>query len=208
MSERAYHFVGPTLRDGRPIPADGEWLIHEGDIAICASGLHASSCPFDALKYAPGHTLCLVDVDEVIERHNDKLVARRRRIVARLDAGPLLWAFARACARDGLHLWSAPDVVRRYLETGDESLRGAAKAAALAARLDGAAWYAAQAAAMGALDAGLAAQAAARAAARSVQAAARGASDADWAAAWAAARDAQRARFRRMVDDAFREVQS
>ena len=34
----AWHFVGDCLRDGRPIPADGEWLIHKGPVEICASG--------------------------------------------------------------------------------------------------------------------------------------------------------------------------
>jgi hypothetical protein len=38
----AYHFVGDTLRDGRDIPGDGEVLVHEDVIKLCASGLHAS----------------------------------------------------------------------------------------------------------------------------------------------------------------------
>ncbi len=50
---RAYHFVGDTLRDGRPIPADGEWLVHDGPVTICEAGLHASRHVFDALEYAP-----------------------------------------------------------------------------------------------------------------------------------------------------------
>jgi hypothetical protein len=59
----AWHFVGATLRDGRPIPADGEWLEHVGRIEICNTGLHASRRPAHALKYAPGATLCLVECD-------------------------------------------------------------------------------------------------------------------------------------------------
>lgn len=35
----AYHFVGTTLRDGRPVPPDGVWLEHDGPIAIRESGL-------------------------------------------------------------------------------------------------------------------------------------------------------------------------
>lgn len=31
----AYHFVGDTLRDGRPVPPDGEWLRHIGPIHMC-----------------------------------------------------------------------------------------------------------------------------------------------------------------------------
>src|SRR3990167_7518509 len=137
---RVYHFVGRTLRDGRPVPADGEWLEHVGPLEMCQSGLHGCQHPFDALSYAPGATLCLVDLDgEMIER-DDKIVARRRRIVQRMDATMLLWDAARASARDVLHLWPAPEVVRQYLATGDESLRtrvgDAARDAAWAAQRD------------------------------------------------------------------------
>src|SRR5574343_214538 len=115
---RAYHFVGDKLRDGCPVPPDGEWLVHDGPVRMCASGLHASRHPFDALMYAPGPVLCLVDCDEIDAEENDKLVCRRRRIVARFDATTMLRAFARQCALDVIHLWDAPQVVRDYLTTG------------------------------------------------------------------------------------------
>src|SRR5690606_35325923 len=92
---------------------------------------HASRRPWHALMYAPGPVLCLVEVDQFREEHEDKLVARRRRIVRRVDLTSDMRAFARQCALDVIHLWEAPDVVRRYLETGDESLRNAAWAAAM-----------------------------------------------------------------------------
>ena len=142
MSVTAYHFVNDTLRDGRPIPADGEWLVHDGPVVICESGLHASRRPWHALDYAPGNTLCLVECEDVREEQGDKLVCARRRIVKRIDAEPLLRAFARDEARRVLHLWDAPDVVRKYLETGDEAIRAAARDAAWAA-----AWAAAREAA-------------------------------------------------------------
>ena len=122
----AYHFVGDKLRDGRPLPEDGEWLVHDGPVEMCESGLHASRDPFDALAYAPGATLCLVECDDIVAEHCDKLVCRRRRIVKRIDATDLLRTFARRCALDVIHLWDAPAVVREYLETGDESKRDAA----------------------------------------------------------------------------------
>lgn len=165
----AFHFVGDTLRDGRPVPPDGVWLEHDGPIAICASGLHASRRPWHALAFAPGPVLCLVEVEGIEAEHDDKLVARRRRIVRRADLTADLRAFARQCARDVLHLWDAPDVVRRYLETGDESLQAAARAAAGAA-----AWAPATTAA--------------RDAARAASAAASAAWDAVREAAWEAAR--------------------
>jgi hypothetical protein len=33
-----YHFTSDKLRDGRPIPAIGEWLEHIGPIVPCQSG--------------------------------------------------------------------------------------------------------------------------------------------------------------------------
>ena len=143
----AWHFVGTTLRDGRPVPADGEWLAHDGPLVMCASGLHASVHPFDALRYAPGAILCRVELGGEMMTEGDKTVARRRRILARRDLTVELRAFARQCALDVIHLWDAPPVVRRYLETGDETIRAAARAAAMdadwAAARD-AAWVAAR----------------------------------------------------------------
>jgi len=51
--------------------------------------------------------------------------------------------FARWCALQVVHLWDCPDVVKRYLETVDEGLRGVIPAAADAAA---AAWNASWAA--------------------------------------------------------------
>ena len=169
---RAYHFVGAELRDGSVIPPDGEWFEVAPPVVLCQHGLHGSEHPFDALTYAPGNTLCIVDLDGEIVRGDDKLVASKRRIVARIYAKQLLFDFARWAASQVLHLWEAPDVVTQFLATGNPSLRaaalGAAGAAARAAARDAAgdaAWAAAGAAAGDAVDAA-------------------------WAAAWAAARDA------------------
>ena len=130
---RAWHFVGDTLRDGSPIPADGVWLGYKGDLRMCQTGLHASRHPFDALQYAPGNTLCLVECGGEIVEDADKLVCSRRRIIARMDATELLRFFARMQAISVVHLLDAPDVVLDYLMTGDESSRAAAWDAAGAA---------------------------------------------------------------------------
>ena len=142
----AWHFVGATLRDGRPIPADGETLKHRGKLLPCERGLHASDRLIDALQYAPGWTLCRVRMGGTIKRETDKLVARERTILWRIDATDVLRAFACKCALDVAHLWDMPPIVRKYLETGDESIRAAARDAARAAAWD-AAWDAAWAAA-------------------------------------------------------------
>ena len=199
---RAYHFVGEKLRDGRDVPADGVWLKHDGAVILCEEGLHASIHPADALGYAPGETLCLVDVRGRVIHGADKLAASERRIVKRINSTPLLREYARWCALQVVELWDAPDVVRQYLTTGDEGLRyaaGAAAESAVRAAAGAAAEYAARAAAGAAAEyaaraaAGAAEEYAAWAAARaSAESAVRAAAEyAAWATAWAAVRAAE-----------------
>jgi len=177
-----WHFTdGEKLRDGRRLPAVGEWLEYAGPVVICRSGLHGSRRLIDALQYAPGHTLHYCEFGGVVDEQDDKLVAHRRRIVWSIDAEPVLRAFARRVALNVAHLWDMPDVVREYLETGREELRDAARDAARSA-----AWSAARSAAWAAARS--AAWAAARSAAWSAAWAA--ARSAAWSAAWDAARDA------------------
>ena len=192
-----YHFTADTLRDGMSIPPVGEWLEHDGPIEPCVRGLHASEHPFDALMYAPGNSLHKVELDGDIKAHGepiDKWVGRRRKIVASINAETVLRDFARWCALQVIDLWNAPPIVREYLETGDDTIRAAARAAAWAAAGD-TAWAAAGETAWDAAWAavGDTAWAAARAAARAV------ARD----AARAAARDAQRDKFLAMIEEAF-----
>jgi hypothetical protein len=170
----AWHFVGDTLRDGRPVPKDGELLKHPGRPVPCRTGLHASIDPYDALKYAPGSTLCLVKCGgEIIHHADDKLVCTERTIVARMDATDMLRYFARMQALSVVRLWTPPDVVLDYLMTGDEAQRAAAYAAAYAYAYAAARAAAYAAAAADTAYAAAAAAAAARAAAYAAAAAAR-----------------------------------
>jgi len=181
----AWHFLAsgpdgqPVLRDGRPLVV-GQWYEHDGPLVMCESGYHASVLALDALGYAPGAFVSLCEVDGTIEYGTDKLVATRRRALWCYDATEVLRLFARQCALDVADLWEMPDIVRQYLETGDESIRAAAWDAAWDAARDAnyaardtardtagyAAWGAAWAATNYA-DASVAASAAARDAARS-----------------------------------------
>ncbi len=138
MNWNAYHFVGDTLRDGRPVPANGVTLVHNGPLEMCKTGLHASRKSWQALVYAPGNNLCRVNCAGEIIEGGDKLDCAERTIISRIDAGPLLQSFARQCALDVIKLWDAPDIVRDYLTTGNEKLRDAARAAAWAAARDAA----------------------------------------------------------------------
>ena len=139
-----WHFVEETLRDGRPIPPDGEWLTHDGPAKMCEAGLHLGATPWDALKYAPGATLCLVEYADEVDRDEGKILCRQRRIIARMDATDLLRYYARMQAVSALNLWDQcpPDAVLDYLMTGEENLRDAAWDAAWAAAR-AAAWDAA-----------------------------------------------------------------
>jgi hypothetical protein len=180
-----WHFLyeGHLLRTGEKAPRDGVWLEVPGKPNLCERGLHGSVQPFDALSHAPGPILTLCEFGGEMAHDTDKLVAQRRKILARMDATEMLRYFARTQAMSVGHLLGdVPDVVAEFLMTGDESIRDAARAAAWdAARA--AAWAAAWDAAWAAVwDA---AWAAARAAA--------------WAAAW----DAARREFNHLVCECF-----
>ena len=143
----AYHFFGDTLRGGSAVPKDGDTLrVDPNDIKLCSYGLHASIEPFDALRYALGPSLALVEISGRIFRGTDKIVGSERTIIRRIDAGGLLQAFARKCALEVAGCWDAPEVVIQYLKTGDESLRSAAESAARSAEsaesAESAAWFA------------------------------------------------------------------
>ena len=105
-----------------------------GPIELCEKGLHASPRALDALQYASGPCAWLVGLGGSILDGGDKSCATERTYIAGgVDTTEVLRAFARRVALDVAHLWSMPDEVRAYLETGDESMRTAAWAAASAA---------------------------------------------------------------------------
>lgn len=98
----------------------GQVLRVEGEIVPCHHGLHASVDILDALQYAPGHIITRVDCrGTIVEHGGDKIACSERECLWGVDGEDVLRRFVR--------LWYAPDVVRRYLRTGDESLRAAAR---------------------------------------------------------------------------------
>ena len=161
-----WHFAQNDMRlgydDEREI-RDGETLHHDGELVMCKSGLHYSERIINALHYSRGHMICRVEgpADALVE--SDKRCGAWRKCLWHIDGEELLRDFARWCALQVIDKWDAPDVVRKYLETGDESLRYAAWYAA-GAVTEAAAGVAAGAAAGAA--AGYAARAGARNAAR------------------------------------------
>jgi len=118
----AWHFVGDRLRDLSPVPPDGEWLVHDGEVSICRSGLHASFRLLEALELAPGPICCRVEVGGIVDRDYEKLACSRRRILWRVKSDDVLRQFARWCAVQVVDLWDPPLVVMEYLRTGDTRL--------------------------------------------------------------------------------------
>lgn len=195
----AWHFVDETLKDGNPVPEDGERLTHDGSVSLCESGLHASESVLDALKFAPGNTVCRVECDEVGERQSDKFVCGARTIVWRLDCDDVLRAFARRVALDVAGLWDMPDEVRRFLETGNDNLRVAARGAARQASREAVLADEPQAAAAGE---------AARAAAARTHAARSTGLAAAWAAAKATRRDDAWAEYDKLLEAMIEEARA
>ena len=182
-----WHFAGSTLRDGSPLPKVGVWERYSGALDMCKSGLHVGITPWDALQYAPGDTLRLVEYAKVGEQQSDKIVCARRRTIVQMDATEMLRYFARLQAISCIDRWQQkpPEVVLDWLHTGDELAREAAREAARAA-----AWAAREAAWAARAAARAAASAAAWAASAAVSEAARAAAS---AAAWAASAAAREA---------------
>ncbi len=147
----------------------------KGEIIPCENGLHASVRPGDALSYAPGNIIWRVDIGGDVAEGLDKLCGSERTYLAGgVDASEVLQKFARLCALDVIHLWDAPEIVVRYLKTGNESIRGAAYNAAYNAAYSAASNAASRAASRAASSAahsaahGAASMAASRAASRAV----------------------------------------
>ena len=184
----AWHWLpemGKLTHGDRRKVVPGRTMKFNGDLVICSSGFHASVRAVDALANAPGPIIQRVECFGLGDScgHTDKLVCRERKCLWIADATDTLRAFARWCALSVIEKWDAPPIVRQYLETGDESILAAARAAA---------WDAARAAAWDAASAA-ARDAASDAASDAAWAAAwDAASDAPWAAAWDAAWDAAR----------------
>lgn len=192
-----WHFAGTTLRNGAPLPRAGDMSKTIKDIALCVRGWHASERAIDALAYAPGPYVARVALHGTAVAHGnpiDKYVGQRREnLTDYIDVTSALRATARYFALEVAHLWAIPADVRSYLESGDESLRAAARDAEETVAWHAVACTAARAAAWAAAD-DVAwdvdnARQAAGAARRVAGAAAWDVADAAWAAARAAARD-------------------
>lgn len=209
----AYHFTGAVLRDGRAIPAIGEWLEHAGQLELCESGLHASERLLDALLYAPGLTLHVVTLDGDVQCGSDKLAAQRRRIESSREV-PFRAVVRLAIESACLAAWCAgmylPELITALEACDREDWEAAARAARSAST---AAWSAKPRAVAGAAGgaagaAGASGSAWAAGAAVWAADAADRAADAAWSAgaAWSAAGAAARAATRAALEARAQEL--
>lgn len=101
----AWHFLYDTglMRDGRK-PRKIE--THDGELALCQSGLHASVKLTDALQYAPGIILCRVRCSGKIVMGEDKLVCSQREILWCVTTD-MLHEFARLAALRATRVYAA-----------------------------------------------------------------------------------------------------
>ena len=184
----AYHFLKADMRAGQGLQK--AWKVGEtrtlkgGAVIPCARGFHGSPTAFDALQFAPGPMLCLVELRGDVTPHGnpvDKYVARSRKLIAVVNVERELRLFAADCAEHVL--W----IFEKEFPNDSRPRDAIAAARDRADAAGGAAWAAGAAAdaAEGAWDATLSAEAtgAARAAwaARGAWAAAGGGARAVWA---------------------------
>lgn len=131
---KAWYFSDETKKlrygDGRDIAIGVEHTV-KGYPEPCKHGLHGCINILDALSYAPGNIVWLVELSGRIKKSDNKIAATRRKYIAGgIDISDILRSFARKQALPVAHLWEFPDIVIKYLETGDESIRAAAWSAA------------------------------------------------------------------------------
>ena len=86
MTVAAYKFMRPGARSPFteftwPV---GEWVDAPGELALCHNGIHA--CRADALPRWLSDELWLVELEDVEVEHDGLLLARRGRLVERVDA--------------------------------------------------------------------------------------------------------------------------
>jgi len=201
---RAWHFIEEDRKlgynDNRVVEVGETYSLLKGKPELCRNGMHGSVRLIDALSLGRGPVCCRVDITGDIQKSDDKLVGKHRKVLWMFDATNVLHEFACREAEDALKLVEKPDprsvaaieAKRKWLrgDISDDELEAAALAAALAA------WAAAWAATLAAWAATFAARAAARASRAAAEAAAEAAAKGARAAraAWTASKGARAAR--------------
>jgi hypothetical protein len=111
MTELAYKFMRRGARSpftGFTWPR-GEWVEADGDVALCVNGVHA--CRPEALPRWLDDELWRIEVDGVEEEHDGVVVARRARLLERVEGwnAETSRELARSCARRARELADGTD---------------------------------------------------------------------------------------------------
>jgi hypothetical protein len=106
VTELAYKFTRQGARSpftGFEWPV-GEWIETEGDVGLCANGIHA--CRIEALPRWVDDELWRIEVDGIEQEHEGVLVARRGRLLDRIESwnSETSRELARSCAARILEL--------------------------------------------------------------------------------------------------------
>lgn len=107
----AWHFLPATgrTRYSDELVTLGGTLTATGALKLCENGMHASVRASDALRYAPGWTICRVELSGEILVGDDKVCARHRKVIAMADAKRALLHHAADCAERALLRIKSPD---------------------------------------------------------------------------------------------------
>ena len=169
---------------------------------MCRHGLHASERIIDALHYSETSILYRVEIGGEMDIGYNKIAAQSRRYLKRYDIESILLEFARKAAKRRFHFCKpymtseSYALVLEWLDTGNESLRGAVESAveSAAESAASAAWDAVRSAESAASAAANAAESAAESAASAVSAvSAASAAESASSDAWDAVRSAESA---------------
>jgi hypothetical protein len=122
---KAFYFANTDRRlrfgDNRKIHL-GETHTIEGKPIMRERGLHASKKILNVLDYAPGPVIYIVDVSAEIVENGIICSKFRTYLKGDIDISHILCKFARMCLLDVIDLQETPNIIIRYLKTGDESL--------------------------------------------------------------------------------------
>jgi len=143
MKKIAYHFLKDDMCGGygnEPPWKEGEEreLLKDRDLIMCQQGYHASPSFYDALRYARGNIVCIVELSGKILRDTDKFVARKRKLIKAVNAEKVLREWGCACAERALkksgvtdeRSWNAIKVTRLFSNKEWDAAWNAARTAA------------------------------------------------------------------------------
>lgn len=114
MIKRGWHFCKdvdghPVLRDNTPCLAAGGIESYNGSVATCVCGLHWSERALDALFYAPGPWVRLVE-GEPVEIIDTEVIGNERRILTNpVNVSRILRGFAGLCAMRALRYYTTTE---------------------------------------------------------------------------------------------------